>query len=78
MLKPNLDFEIKYGHLARMIPDGWYYYEPIDYEEQDTILVVPDDVSEEKLIELMQASLETGRDLILPICIEQKLQDDIF
>ena len=61
-----------------MIPNGWYYYEPADYEERDTMLVIPDDVPEEKLSELMQASLETGRDLVLPICIEQKLRDDIF
>lgn len=78
MLKPNLDFEIKYGRLARMIPDGWYFYEPADDEERDTMLVIPEDIPEEKLSELMKESLDTGRDLILPICKEQKIQDDII
>lgn len=74
----NIDFEMKFGRIINMIPDGGRFYEPADQDDGDMVLYIPDGMTDAQLESLMKDSLRQNTDLVRPICRAEKIPKDII
>ena len=74
----NREFETKFGRIINMIPDGGRLYEPIDQDDGDMVLYIPDSMTDAQLESLIKDSLRQNTDLVRPICRAEKIPKDII
>lgn len=63
-MKPNFDFQEKFGHIAFFMPDG-----ELMYEQRSTgkMFLIPKKISESKIEMLMEKSVKENYDYIFPL-----------
>ena len=76
MIKPNFEFQERFGKIGRLIPDGQLAYE----SRKGELYSIPENISEEELENLMRLSVEQKKNLVLKLVKghELKLDPDVI
>ena len=75
MIKPNFEFQERFGKIFGLIPDGQLVYE----SRKGKLYSIPENISEEELENLMRLSVEQNKNLVLKLVKghELKLDSDV-
>ena len=75
MIKPNFEFQERFGKIFGLIPDGQLVYE----SRKGKLYSIPKNISEEELENLMRLSVEQKKNLVLKLVKghELKLDPDV-
>ena len=75
MIKPNFEFQERFGKIGRLIPDEQLVYE----SRKGKLYSIPENISEEELENLMRLSVEQNKNLVLKLVKvhELKLEHDV-
>ena len=75
MIKPNFEFQERFGKFFGLIPDGQLVYE----SRKGKLYSIPENISEEELENLMRLSVEQKKNLVLKLVKghELKLDPDV-
>ncbi len=75
MIKPNFEFQERFGKIFGLIPDGQLVYEA----RKGKLYSIPENISEEELENLMRLSVEQNKNLVLKLVKghELKLDPDV-
>ena len=75
MIKPNFEFQKRFGKIFGLIPDGQLVYE----SRKGKLYSIPENISEEELENLMRLSVEQNKNLVLKLVKghELKLDSDV-
>ena len=75
MIKPNFEFQERFGKIFGLIPDRQLVYE----SRKGKLYSIPENISEEKLENLMRLSVEQNKNLVLKLVKghELKLYPDV-
>ena len=75
MIKPNFEFQERFGKIFGLIPDGQLVYE----SRKGKLYSIPENISEEELEILMRLSVEQKKNLVLKLVKghELKLDPDV-
>ena len=75
MIKPNFEFQERFGKIFGLIPDGQLAYE----SRKGKLYLIPENISEEELENLMRLSVEQNKNLVLKLVKvhELKLEHDV-
>ena len=63
MIKPNFEFQERFGKIFGLIPDRQLVYE----SRKGKLYSIPENISEEKLENLMRLSVEQNKNLVLKL-----------
>ncbi|MBE6351892.1 MAG: hypothetical protein E7060_02975 [Treponema bryantii] len=76
MIKPNFEFQERFGKIFGLIPDGQLVYE----SRKGKLYSIPENISEEELEILMRLSVEQKKNLVLKLVKghELKLDPDVI
>ena len=76
MIKPNFEFQERFGKIFGLIPDRQLVYE----SRKGKLYSIPENISEEKLENLMRLSVEQKKNLVLKLVKghELKLDPDVI
>ena len=76
MIKPNFEFQERFGKIFGLIPDGQLVYE----SRKGKLYSIPENISEEELENLMSLSVEQKKNLVLKLVKgnELKLDPDVI
>ena len=72
MIKPNFEFQERFGKIFGLIPDGQLVYE----SRKGKLYSIPENISEEELENLMRLSVEQNKNLVLKIVKDHELKLD--
>ena len=76
MIKPNFEFQERFGKIFGLIPDEQLVYE----SRKGKLYSIPENISEEELENLMRLSVEQKKNLVLKLVKghELKLDPDVI
>ena len=72
MIKPNFEFQERFGKIFGLIPDGQLVYE----SRKGKLYSIPENISEEELENLMRLSVEQKKNLVLKLVKGHELKLD--
>ena len=72
MIKPNFEFQERFGKIFGLIPDGQLVYE----SQKGKLYSIPENISEEELENLMSLSVEQKKNLVLKLVKGHELKLD--
>lgn len=75
MIKPNFEFQERFGKIFGLIPDGQLVYE----SRKGKLYSIPENISEEELENLIRSSVKQKKNLVLKLVKghELKLDPDV-
>ena len=77
MIKPNFEFQERFGKIFGLIPDGQLVYE----SRKGKLYSIPENISEEELENLMSLSVDQKKNLVLKLVKGHEIKldsDDIY
>lgn len=72
MIKPNFEFQERFGKIFGLIPDGQLVYE----SRKGKLYSIPENISEEELENLMRLSVKQKKNLVLKLVKGHELKLD--
>ena len=72
MIKPNFEFQERFGKIFGLIPDGQLVYE----SWKGKLYSIPENISEEELENLISLSVEQKKNLVLTLVKGHELKFD--